>query len=55
MEDGEIHLVDTHDEWGRWAEPPNLDCNSCLKKGVGMSDKDFAHLQSEMMEDVKWP
>ena len=55
MEDGEIHLTETHSEWGKWSDPPQLDCNSCLKKGVGMDDEDFASLQSEMFEDRRWP
>ena len=55
MEDGELHTVYTHLEWGKWADPPPLDCNSCLKRGGAMSDADFKALQAEMFEDRLWP
>lgn len=54
MEDGQIHGSGSG-EWGEWAEPPDVSCNDCLKRGAAMPDDDWEGLQDKMLEDKNWP
>lgn len=55
MEDGEIRRVKTHPEWGEWADPPDVDCTSCVKKSGVLTDDAFEAVLTEMMEAREWP
>ena len=52
---GEIHRIKTHPEWGQWADPPAVDCASCVKKSGVLSDAAFDAVLNEMMEAREWP
>lgn len=51
LQDGEIRSVTTAGEWGTWAEPPEVDCASCLKRCVGLPDDEWARVHAEMLAD----
>lgn len=53
--DDEFHIVDTHPEWGKWAERPKVYCLSCVKQGAAMPDDEWEALQKRMFEDRSWP
>lgn len=55
MEGGEFRTVTTHQEWGAWADSPEVACASCLKRGAGMGDDAWEAMQRRMFEDRTWP
>jgi hypothetical protein len=55
LEDGEFKTIPTHDEWGKWNDPPTKKCDPCLKRGAGVEDEAWAEMQREMIEAKEAP
>lgn len=55
LENGDLHVSATHDEWGKWVNPPDVPCKSCVKQGQAMSNEAFEGIQKEMLEATEWP
>lgn len=53
MEEGEILVSGT--VWNGWVDPPNVRCQSCIKRGAAIEDEEFEAIQAEMMADKRWP
>lgn len=49
LEDGRIRSVETHDEWGKYADPPDGVDPALLKQCAPMDDDAWAEVQAEML------
>lgn len=49
LEDGVVRSVDTHPEWGKYADPPEDVDPAILKRCVAMDDDAWSEVQREML------
>lgn len=53
--DGKLQDVDSHPEWGQWAERPTGVDSLLLKRGASVPDEPWARIQREMLEAREAP